>query len=313
MLHTKTMATQIFGVAIVSTEIAIPYVETGTYLFRFMDHRTEYFWTTIGEMLSENRLFLNSRTRFNDPYDSQPIIENDLSNAAIRDYVDEMATNPYNRNRRPSQIARIVGLKASGNFLLKKGSLQNIKDGLFASANEFLDAGGLVSFSLTAENPLLWGYYATSFAGVCAVFRRGTSMRSALSVCARVAYVDHRPRLALGMFHAMATARMADKPYNDLANEIFFRSFLHKSSHWSHEKEARIFVPFKAFEKIEFESDELVGFILGINTPTLVEEKLRAEIRLRKPTIVAHKSSLSRNEFKVIIPHTFTRRGAKAA
>jgi hypothetical protein len=307
------MAIQIDGIAIVSDANAIPYVEAGTHLFRFMDHRTDYFWPTVSEMLSEHRLFLNSRTRFNDPYDSRPIIDNDLSNSAIRDYVDDMVANPYNRRRKPSQIARIVAMRDSGRTLLRKGSIQNIKEGLLASANEFLDTSGLLSFSLTAENPLLWGYYAASFAGICTVFKRSTSGRSALSICARVAYVDQRPRLALSKFHAMAKARMAGQSYDDLANEIFFRSFLHKSNHWSHEKEARIFCPSKAFEKIEFGSDELIGFILGVNTPASVEEKLNTEIRLRKPTVAVHRSSLSRSEFKVVIPHILTRRSAKAA
>jgi hypothetical protein len=264
-------------------------------------------------MLSENRLFLNSRTKFNAPYDSRPIVDGDLSNSSIRDYIDEMSANPYNSKRKPSQIARIINATASGKLPLRKGRIQKIKDGLRASADEFLDSGGLLSFSLTAENPLLWGHYAASFAGICAIFRRGTSTRSALSVCARVAYVDARPRLALSLFHAMATARMAHEPYDDLAYEIFFRSFLHKSNHWNYENEARIFAPFSAYKKVSFEPEELIGFILGPKSSPTLEEKMKAEIKLLKPSISLHKSSLSENEFKIIIPHKFVRQHSSAA
>jgi len=67
----------------------ITFVDAGTYLFRFMDPRSEYFWPAITDMLSQQQLSLNSRMNFNDPYDSRPIIENDLSNSAIRSYVQE--------------------------------------------------------------------------------------------------------------------------------------------------------------------------------------------------------------------------------
>jgi hypothetical protein len=291
----------------------IPYVDPGTYLFRFMDHRTEHFWPSIADMLSKQELFLNSRTRFNDPYDSEPIIENDLSNSVIRNYIDQMVENPYNPKRKPSQIARIMRLKASGRPHLRKGGIQNIKESLRISANEFLNSCGLLSFSLTGENPLLWGHYAASFTGVCAIFRRGASTASALSICARVVYVDQRPRLALSLFQEMARARMANLSYDDLANEIFFLSFLHKSNHWSYEREARIFYPFSAFKKMPFDSSELLGFILGPKSAPSLEEKMREEIKTRQPSVALYKSSLSQNEFKIVIPHKFTHQHANAA
>lgn len=264
-------------------------------------------------MLTEHRLFLNSRTRFNDPYDSRPIIEGDLSSSKIRDYVNDMVANPYNPKRKPSRIARIMSMASSGGPRLRKGAVQNIKNDLRANADEFLDSAGLLSFSLTAENPLLWGHYAASFTGLCAIFRRGLSTTSALSVCARVTYVEERPHLALSLLHTMASARMADQPYDDLANAIFFRSFLHKSNHWIYEKEARIFFPFHAFKKLHFESGELVGFILGPKAPDSLEHKLRDEIKQRNPSVGLHNSSLSPREFKIVIPHKFTRHHADAA
>jgi Protein of unknown function (DUF2971) len=278
-----------------------------------MDHRTDHFWLSIADMLSQQKLFLNSRTKFNDPYDSEPIIENDLSNSVIRKYIDEAVENPYNSKRTPSQIARIMSVKALGRPHLKKGGIESIKENLRTGANEFLDSCGLLSFSLTGENPLLWGHYAAAFTGVCAVFRRGTSTESALSICARVAYVDQRPRLALSPFQEMTRARMAGEPYDDLASEIFFLSFLHKSNHWSYEKEARIFYPFSAFEKAPFESSELIGFILGPKAPPSLEKRMREEIKMRKPSAALDRSSLSQNEFKVVIPHKFTHQHASAA
>lgn len=278
-----------------------------------MDHRTEHFWPSIADMLSEQKLFLNSRTKFNDPYDSEPITETDLSNSTIRDYLNEMFENPDNHKRSPSQVLRIISAKASGRSYLTKGGIQNVKESLRANTKEFLDLCGLLSFSLTAENPLLWGHYAASFTGVCAIFRRGTSTESVLSMGARVAYVDQRPRLPLSLFQRLTQARTTDQSYNDLANEIFFLSFLHKSNHWSYEKEARIFYPFSALKKVPFESGELLGLILGPKSPPSLEERMRAEIRERRPSMALYKSSLAQNEFKIIIPHKFTHQHAGAA
>ena len=134
----------------------IPYIETGTYLFRFMDPRGQYFWPSITNMLSLNILVLNSRRNFNDPFDSQPTIDNDLSNSAIRDYFRNMLEEPFHPRWSLAGAFRILELKTSGKTNLNKKHVENIKAGLHKSAKEILDLAGL-SFSLTAENPLLWG------------------------------------------------------------------------------------------------------------------------------------------------------------
>jgi hypothetical protein len=64
----------------------ISFVDARTHLFRFLNPAAEHFWPTIRDLLSERTLFLNSRKNFNDPYDSRPIIDNDLSSAAVRAY-----------------------------------------------------------------------------------------------------------------------------------------------------------------------------------------------------------------------------------
>lgn len=254
----------------------IPFVEAGTNLFRFMDPGTSHFWSAITDMLSEQMLFLNSRTKFNDPYDSQPVIENDLSSHSIRNYYEEMIRQPFNRERSPTGIARLLEMKASGRNHLTKEAVENVKVDMYQATEDFLDIAGLLSFSLTAENPLLWEHYAASFTGICAIFKRSTSKRSALSMCANVFYVDKRPRLPMSLFHEMTTNRMSGESYVDLANEIFFLSFLHKSDHWAYEQEARIFHPLHAFKKLPFDPSELVGFILGPKSSPELEKKIKS-------------------------------------
>jgi hypothetical protein len=282
------------------------YVEPGTFLFRFMDHRTNYFWPTIAEMLSENKLFLNSRTKFNDPYDSQPIIVDDMRNSAIRAYLRDMLENPFNPARSLQSVAHILEMKSTGKTQLSKIHIENIRANLRANANEILDKAGLLSFSMTAENSLLWAHYAASFAGLCAIFRRGTSMSSSLSVCAKVKYVRERPQLRQSLLHELGMRVMANGPSDDVANEVFLLSFLHKSDDWEYEREARIFHPFHAFRKLPFEPQELIGFILGPKSTAELEAKMKHEIKARRASLSLYRASLSATDFKIIIPHKFT-------
>jgi hypothetical protein len=292
---------------------SFPYVATGTFLFRFMDHRSTYFWHAISEILSEHKLFLNSRKNFNDPFDSQPVIDNDLSNHAIRDYFRNALADPFNPKRSLQSTARIMDLLVSGNTSLKRKRVEEIKKSLEQNAKTLLDNAGLLSFSRTAENPLLWGHYAASFAGVCAVFKRGSSLKSGFAMCSKVAYVDKRPRLPLSIIHEMTRRRMADENYEELSKQIFFLAFLHKSQHWGYEQEARIFYPFYAFKSLPFDPQELVGFILGPNSPDELQIRLRNEIKQRQSPVSLDKASLSPSEFRIIIPHRFARHHADAA
>jgi Protein of unknown function (DUF2971) len=291
----------------------IPFVESGTYLFRFLDPFASHFWNVIDDTLSNNLLFLNSRTKFNDPFDSSPIIQNDLSNSAIRDYFNQAIESPYHPNRSFAKIMKITELKATGRTHLKKKAVEIVKASLNTAANKLLDEAGLLSFSQTAENPLLWGHYAASYTGVCVIFRRSASTNSSLSVCSRVSYVSERPRLPLSLLHELAMRSIAHESSEEIAKKAFFLSFLHKSDHWAYEKEARIFHPRHAFKKLPFDPKELVGFILGPKSSQELEKKIRNEIRDRRSSLSLDRAVLSQTEFKVIIPHKYTREHASAA
>ena len=291
----------------------IPYVEPGTHLFRFMDPRTDHFWSAIADLLVEQKLFLNSRTKFNDPYDSQPTIEDDLSNSIIRAHLQEMLENPWNPRRDSLSVARILQLKAQGKTRLNRKQIENIKVGTRRNAAEYLDLCGLASFSLVANHKLLWAHYAAGASGVCIVFKRGASMTSGFSVCAKVSYTDERPRLPLSLLYQMASARMTGESYDDVAEKILLVSFLFKSKEWEYEQEARIFYPFHASKKIGFEPSELIAIILGPNAHPDLEKKLKNLLRQLASPVVVHKALLSKSRFGIELPDYFTNVAATAA
>jgi hypothetical protein len=282
----------------------LPYVRPDTYLFRYMDHRTDYFWSAITDMLTEQKLFLNSRAKFNDPYDSQPEIQDDVSISDIRYHADEMVQNPWRMDRAPEDVLQILKLREQGRTHLTRKQLGNIKASMLQSASEFLDECGLMSFSLISDHPLLWGHYAAGSAGVCVVFRRGISMQSALCVCAEVSYVEARPRLPTRLLLEMVrTQRAGSKSFGEIADKVFSLSFLHKSKEWEYEREARIFYPFSASKKIKFDRKELVSIIVGPKAPTDLENKLKQATNQFTPEVTIHRALLSQNGYGIIAPN----------
>jgi len=84
-----------------------PYVEEGTY-FRFMNHHSPHFWPSLDDLFLRQELFLNSRVRFNDPFDSNPIIEDDVSDESLRNYFQDMIDNPINPRRSMPHVFKIL-------------------------------------------------------------------------------------------------------------------------------------------------------------------------------------------------------------
>jgi hypothetical protein len=133
----------------------LPFVDPGTHLFRFMDYRTDHFWRAITDILAEQRLYLTSRTKFNDVYDSHPQIDDDLSPSIIRKHAAALIFNPWHPAQDSSLIPLILKLKEQGKTRLNREQINNIKTETQRNAIEFLDKCGLTSFSLKAEHPLL--------------------------------------------------------------------------------------------------------------------------------------------------------------
>jgi hypothetical protein len=99
---------------------------------------------------------------------------------------------------------------------------------------------------------------------------------------------------------------MAGDPINDIVNQICFLSFFHKSRTWEHEREARIYFPFHAFKKIDFDRHEFVGIILGPKSSPQLEDRLQETIREAGSSVQIHKATLSSNDFRVVLPEPFS-------
>ena len=284
----------------------LPYVEPGTYLFKFLNPGAPHFWPAVADLLGEQKIFLSSRTSFNDPHDSNPEIEDDLSDSLIRNHAQEMLANPWRSDREPAEISQLLNLQAQGGIRLRKQQIAGIRAHARQTAKESLDQCGLASLSLTMDHPLLWAHYAAGYSGICVVFKRSNSLRSALCLCAKVSYCDSLPKLPVSLSYRMVAAQRANnEEFRELFDRIIFLSFLNKFRQWEYEQEARIVYPSRASTKIAFEKDELVGVVLGPRSSSSLEERLTGEVRRLAPSVRITKASLSSTDYKLALPDVF--------
>ncbi len=122
------------------------------------------------------------------------------------------------RNRR-LKIARIMELNDPFEFLGVDLSDRQFRWALRETKAELSTTKGILCFSKTWTNPVLWGHYADKHRGICLGFEVPSSVLN------KVEYVDSR------------------FPRPDVLDEAFMKKLLlTKFSHWQYEQENRIYV-----------------------------------------------------------------------
>lgn len=117
------------------------------------------------------------------------------------------------------KIARIMELNDPFEFLGVELSDRHFRRSLQAMKKELSTNRGILSFSKTWKNPVLWSHYADKHRGVCLGFEVPSSNLS------KVKYVDYR------------------FPRPKMPDEVFMEKLLTtKFKHWQYEREYRAFV-----------------------------------------------------------------------
>ena len=155
---------------------------------------------------------------------------------------------------------------------------------LFHGRNETL---GVVSFTRTWKEPVMWSHYADSHRGIAIVLRRpkGTDLL-------RVKYSRTRPNIPLGW--------ILDPERNEQTAAAIVDSFNVKSLTWKYEKETRILVKLAGCEVsgghyfIKIPPDYLIGVIPGLRcaySPEYVRQLFTAHSLSRVHVWRARKSN----------------------
>jgi hypothetical protein len=124
-----------------------------------------------------------------------------------------------NLRRRRLKISRIMDLNDPFEFLGADLSDRAFRGALKRTKQRLSEGHGLLCFSKSWRNPVLWGHYADHHRGLCLGFEVPRAFLT------RVRYVDER-------FHA------PPKPDLEFVRDLLFTKF----SHWRYEQEYRTYV-----------------------------------------------------------------------
>jgi hypothetical protein len=164
------------------------------------------------------------------------------------------------RNRR-IKIARLMELNDPFEFLGCNLQDRNFRRSLLSTKQELSTNNGLICFSRTWRNPVMWAHYADNHKGICLGFEVNDEFLR------EVDYVPERP-----------------SPPKNL-DEAFMMSLLYsKFSHWRYEQEMRVYVKLDKGSKIN----------------GMYFYKFNNELKLRK-IIVGSNSEVSRADVNVAL------------
>lgn len=166
----------------------------------------------------------------------------------------------------------------------------------FGRMKEDLNATqGLVCFSRTWSNPLLWGHYAEKHTGIALGFDVPAALLS------EVIYTSQRVRIEVDP--STKAARLDEKLIN--------RLLLTKFSDWRYEEELRTFVQLDQLDKeaglyfLDFSPNlALMEVILGPRCELPVE-RIRALLQSDLPQVKVLKARMGFREFRVVEDRTY--------
>lgn len=176
-------------------------------------------------IITQSLLFFSSPRDFNDPFDCQINLPVEASPLAYRSYAQQMLRkNKLGLNR---QERRTLAVKMGR---------REYEEAFSRTSEQISSRAGLVCFSETDDDILLWSHYAEKHSGVCLEFavRQDELLKDNTS---KVHYSNKYPDLNfLNLAQEReTTGDLTEKQHRDLKRALY----LTKSKHWAYEKEWR--------------------------------------------------------------------------
>lgn len=257
-------------------------------LFKYISLDTQTSLTYFDQTLNELKLFGQSPSSLNDPFELNPATFNDIAVKNVRS-IWKLETS----KRPPDSAKRIAGLLD-----------RNLDDYIERATNylsKFRDSSRVISLSERYDSPLLWAHYANSYQGACIHFLGGKMQTRGGGIIAKVNYADQRPMYPLSLALALSVGNLA-LPRSTRAEKAETNKLLYftKASDWSYEKEYRIVYNTSQVTNFTFNYSSIVSIILG---PKMTIEK-RNEIvgRVRNsavPDTPIYEADVSPSNFSV--------------
>ena len=130
------------------------------------------------------------------------------------------------------KLTRLMDLNDPFEFISVELSNPCLRNAVLKAKEEISKTAGILCFSSTWKNPLLWSHYADKHEGICLGFEVPESS------CGKINYVDSRLKAPDWFCQPLARKSIQEKRFKFMKKMIYT-----KFSHWSYEEEYRIWTP----------------------------------------------------------------------
>lgn len=276
----------------------------------------KYFSFDGAKKTLENRTFLyKAPAFFNDPFDSQVILQPGISEEEFRNiFYDVMTTAILERRPEPRMGLTPEALASVSH--IDKESLFEIKDTILsmlpkdnflkmhrqAAEEQWQYLRNNFVFCVTEEfdNLLMWSHYANEHKGVVLKIKCIEEKESLLCAALKVNYSDRYPIFGdIDIWrHFLSTGEFPDltKTYNELITT--------KSTHWKYENEWRMVFPRhedsgKEFALLSFHPEEIEAIFLGCRMLEQDKSEIINLVRRQYPLAKIYQARRSDSEFRL--------------
>ncbi|OWQ98252.1 DUF2971 domain-containing protein [Sphingopyxis witflariensis] len=244
-------------------------------LYKYRNLLGEFGRASIEQAISGNKLFWQSPSSFNDPFDSLPVLYFGDNESQRKQFRGRAAAAVYGgprveRRKREREMRAVPPLQ--------------MEKALRDQWPQWLRDSAATCFSEVPDHPLMWGHYADSHKGVCLIFDEIANDKIQWFGFP-VEYKEERPRVNLTKFN---------NP------EIMMSALFHKSAHWSYEREHRMIEWAKPPGYRAFPPQALVGIILGASISDDDEAFVRG-LLAKRPALEVYRTAIDAVEFKLNI------------
>ncbi|WP_330746979.1 DUF2971 domain-containing protein [Chryseobacterium sp. CP-77] len=251
-------------------------------LYKYRDWSDDYH----KKVITENQLFLSSRRRFNDPFDS-----------SIPYRYDENELTPENIFLKLREIEKKINPSLSENEIINRcyeiqkndrfTSGAYWKDNYEKYLNDIDVRFGILSLTTKRDNLLMWSHYTNSHKGYCIGFDKKILFELIEGTLGKINYEKKMPYIPL---------------FDDTglgANNILFT----KSKDWEYEDEYRIKKHFAADKVYIFPNEAVKEVILGMKLTEEEKDDILKIIKSKFLNAKFYESTMDLSEFKLnIIP-----------
>jgi hypothetical protein len=251
-------------------------IEPALQFYKYRSLNGEYGIKTAEDIILHNRLFWQSPSAFNDPFDCGPSMVLGGTAGDKRKFTKDAAHSPYPN---ASRAARRMRAKA-----MTSESLHRYEADMIRAFKGWMESSALTCFSKVPDSLLMWAHYADSHRGVCFVFEE--SMTPEPLLVHDVVYRDERPLVDLTRINE---------------DEQFRGTLLTKGICWSYESEVRMFEYRKPPGYRSFPAQCLTGVVLGSRVSdehracieSLIARRKQSHLRLFKAQLSDTRFGLS--------------------